>query len=249
MKTKYQIMALSPVLLFGCMNGSYASDLSIYQGNSSGKTSIFMMLDTSGSMGWGAGYGGSSMSLQDDYKVCIVNDEGNNGSKAVLSEDSTTTPSYKRYYCSVTKSIYDGLDNTYKQRVRNDCTVNGTGYKCYDRLTRLKDAMFTLLNSRALSGIKLGAGYYSYYSDEEKGQKGIVSIPAKPMSDPTHVTDLKNFVAGLKANGGTPTAAAYAEAGAYMMGTKTSGTTTENIPIYEDKYAYSPVLGWLECTK
>ncbi|NAR28280.1 pilus assembly protein [Acinetobacter haemolyticus] len=249
MKTKYQIMALSPVLLFSCMNGSYSSDLSIYQGNSSGQTSIFMMLDTSGSMGWGAGYGGSSMSLQDDYKVCIVNDKGNNGSKAVLSEDSTTTPSYKRYYCSVTKSIYDGLDNTYKQRVRNDCTVNGTGYKCYDRLTRLKDAMFTLLNSRALSGIKLGAGYYSYYSDEEKGQKGIVSIPAKPMSDPTHVTDLKNFVAGLKANGGTPTAAAYAEAGAYMMGTKTSGTTTENIPIYKDKYAYSPVLGWLECTK
>lgn len=34
-----------------------------------------------------------------------------------------------------------------------------------------------------------------------------------------------------------------------MMGTKTSGTTTENIPIYKDKYAYSPVLGWLECTK
>lgn len=168
MKTKYQIMALSPVLLFGCMNGSYASDLSIYQGNSSGKTSIFMMLDTSGSMGWGAGYGGSSMSLQDDYNICVVDRNGNGGSKAVLSEDSTTTPSYKRYYCSVTKSIYDDLDNTYKQRVRNDCTVNGTGYKCYDRLTRLKDAMFTLLNSRALSGIKLGAGYYSY---EGKGQK------------------------------------------------------------------------------
>lgn len=245
MKTKYQIMALSPVLLFGCMNGSYASDLSIYQGNSSGKTSIFMMLDTSGSMGWGAGYGGSSMSLQDDYKVCIVNDEGNNGSKAVLSEDSTTTPSYKRYYCSVTKSIYDGLDNTYKQRVRNDCTVNGTGYKCYDRLTRLKDAMFTLLNSRALSGIKLGAGYYSY---EGKGQKGIISIPAKAMSDPTHVTDLKNFVAGLKANGGTPTAAAYAEAGAYMMGTKTSGVTTEYLPVYKELY-WASLVGWRKCKK
>lgn len=246
MKTKYQIMALSPVLLFGCMNGSYASDLSIYQGNSSGKTSIFMMLDTSGSMGWGSGYGGSSMSLQDDYKVCIVNSSGDNGSKAVSSEDSTTTPSYKRYYCSVTKSIYDGLDNTYKQRVRNDCTVNGTGYKCYDRLTRLKDAMFTLINSPALSGIKLGAGYYSY---EGKGQKGIVSIPAKEMTDTAHVTNLKNFVAGLKANGGTPTAAAYAEAGAYMMGTKTSGVTTENIPIYKDMYAYSPILGWLKCKK
>ncbi|AUC06744.1 pilus assembly protein [Acinetobacter lwoffii] len=243
MKTKYQIMALSPVLLFGCMNGSYASDLSIYQGNSSGKTSIFMMLDTSGSMGWGAGYGGSSMSLQNDYGVCVVKNNGKGGSDSIDSEDSTTTPSYKRYYCSVTKSIYDGLDNPYKQRVRNDCSVNGTGYKCYDRLTRLKDAMFTLLNSRALSGIKLGAGYYSY---EGEGQKGIVSIPAKPMSDPTHVTDLKNFVAGLKATGGTPTAAAYAEAGAYMMGTKTSGVTTEYLPVYKELY-WESLVGWRKC--
>ncbi|MFH7348440.1 pilus assembly protein [Acinetobacter variabilis] len=250
MKTKYQIMALSPVLLLNFMNWSHASDLTIYQGNSSGKTSIFMMLDTSGSMGWGSGYGGSSMSLQDDYKVCIVNNNGNNGSKAVLSEDSTTTPSYKRYYCSVTKSIYDGLDNTYKQRVRNDCSVNGTGYKCYDRLTRLKDAMFTLINSPALSGIKLGAGYYSY---EGKGQQGIVSIPAKAMTDTAHVTNLKKFVAGLKANGGTPTAAAYAEAGAYMMGTKTSGFTIETVPVFKDKYVYTPGVlglfeGWRECT-
>ena len=97
MKTKYQIMALSPVLLFGCMNGSYASDLSIYQGNSSGKTSIFMMLDTSGSMGWGAGYGGSSMSLQDDYNICVVDRNGNGGSKAVSNEDSGTSPVYKKY--------------------------------------------------------------------------------------------------------------------------------------------------------
>lgn len=248
MKTKYQIMALSPVLLFGCMNGSYASDLSIYQGNSSGQTSIFMMLDTSGSMGWGAGYGGSSMSLQDDYNICVVDDNGNGGSKAVSNEDSGTSPVYKKYYCTISNTDYNKLENTntYKKRIQNDCVKIDTGYKCYDRLTRLKDAMFTLLNSRALSGIKLGAGYYSY---EGKGQKGIVSIPAKAMSDPTHVTDLKNFVAGLKATGGTPTAAAYAEAGAYMMGTKTSGTTTENIPIYEDKYAYSPVYGWLECTK
>ena len=244
MKTKYQIMALSPVLLLSLMNWSHASDLTIYQGNSSGQTSIFMMLDTSGSMGWGSGYGGSSMSLQDDYNVCIVNSSGNNGSKAVLIEDSTTTPSYKRYYCSVTKSIYDGLDNTYKQRVRNDCTVNGTGYKCYDRLTRLKDAMFTLINSPALSGIKLGAGYYSY---DGKGQKGIVSIPAKAMSDTVHVTSLKTFVAGLKANGGTPTAAAYAEAGAYMMGTKTSGVTTEYLPVYKEKY-WQSLLGWRQCS-
>lgn len=252
MKTKYQIMALSPVLLFGCMNGSYASDLSIYQGNSSGKTSIFMMLDTSGSMGWGAGYGGSSMSLQDDYNICVVDRNGNGGSKAVSNEDSGTSPVYKKYYCTISNTDYNKLANTdtYKKRIQNDCVKIDTGYKCYDRLTRLKDAMFTLLNSRALSGIKLGAGYYSY---EGKGQKGIVSIPAKAMSDPTHVTDLKNFVAGLKATGGTPTAAAYAEAGAYMMGTKTSGITTEEVPVYKDMYAYTPGIiglgaGWKECT-
>lgn len=227
----------------------HASDLEIYRGNSSGGTTVFMMLDTSGSMGWGSGYGGSSMSLASDYNVCLVDDRGNGGSKTIIQKEtwemSTTIPSYKRYYCSVSQSTYNNLNATYKARVSADCTPNGTGYKCYDRLTRLKDAMFTLLGNSNLSGIKLGAGYYSY---DGKGQKGIVSIPAKAMSDTTHVANLKKFVAGLAANGGTPTAAAYAEAGAYMMGTTTSGVTNEDLPVYKEKYWQSSI-GWRQCNK
>lgn len=255
MKTKYQIMALSPVLLFGCMNGSYASDLSIYQGNSSGQTSIFMMLDTSGSMGWGSGYGGSSMSLQDDYGICVVKNNGKGGSDSINSENSTSSPTYKKYYCSVTTTDYNKLSESYKQRIQKDCTKTSTGYKCYDRLTRLKDAMFTLLDSSALSGIKLGAGYYSL---DGQGQKSLISIPANSMGNTNHISNLKKFVAGLIANGGTPTAAAYSEAGAYMMGTTTSGITTEKVPVYLEKFVYSPGVnlilftigeGWRECTQ
>lgn len=223
----------------------HASDLEIYKGNSGGNTTIFMMLDTSGSMGWGSGYGGSSQSLQADYGVCVVDSNGNGGSKDVTSENSSTTPVYKRYYCSVSASTYNNLSNTYKTRIAADCTPNGTGYKCYDRLTRLKDAMFTLLGNSSLTTIKLGAGYYSY---DGKGQKGIVSMPAKLLSDSTHLSNLKKFVAGLVATGGTPTAAAYTEAGAYMMGTTTSGIVTESVPVYKDMYVESPLIGWRKCT-
>ena len=219
----------------------HASDLEIYQGNSGGNTTVLMMLDTSGSMGWGSGYGGSSMSLASDYNVCLVDDRGNGGSKAILYENSDTSPVYKRYYCSVSQSTYNNLNATYKARVSVDCTPNGTGYKCYDRLTRLKDAMFSLINNSSLSGIKLGAGYYSFNGS---GQKGIISIPSKSLGDTTHVANLKKFVAGLAANGGTPTAAAYAEAGAYMMGTTTSGLVTESLPLYRDIYADSPLQAY-----
>ncbi|WP_228274818.1 pilus assembly protein [Acinetobacter ursingii] len=246
-------IALINLFMFYAVNVGYASDLTIYQGNTTGQTSIFMMLDTSGSMGAGQTYNGSSMSIQDDYGVCVVDRNGNGGYSAVSSEDSGTSPNYKRYYCPVSSSTYNSLSATYKARVQKDCTANGTGYKCYDRLTRLKDAMFNLLGSSALSGIKLGVGYFSL---DGKGQKGIISMPAKAMSDSTHVSNLKTFVAGLVATGGTPTAAAYAEAGAYMLGTTTSGVTTESVYIYKEKYVYTPGLnilgyaigeGWREC--
>lgn len=236
------VCSLSMTMTAGTLQ---ASDLDIYKGGTSGGTTIFMMLDTSGSMGWGYGYGGSSMSLASDYNVCLVNSNGGGGSSAVLYENSATSPVYKRYYCSVSQSTYNNLNATYKARVSADCAPNGTGYKCYDRLTRLKDAMFTLLDDNTLSGIKLGAGYYSYNG---KGQNGIVSIPAKAMSDTTHVANLKKFVAGLAANGGTPTAAAYAEAGAYMMGTTTSGVTNEDLPVYKEKY-WESLFGWRQCNK
>ena len=238
-------MLLLPFALMPTATTLHASDLEIYKGNSGGNTTIFMMLDTSGSMGWGYGYGGSSQSLQADYGVCVVDRNGDGGSKAIKSENSSTTPVYKRYYCEVSASTYNSLSTTYKTRIAADCTPNGTGYKCYDRLTRLKDAMFTLLGNTSLSTIKLGAGYYSY---DGKGQKGIVSMPAKLLSDSTHLSNLKKFVAGLVATGGTPTAAAYTEAGAYMMGTTTSGVTNEDLPVYQETY-WQSLLGWHKCKK
>ena len=54
---------------------------------------------------------------------------------------------------------------------------------------------------------------------------------------------MANYVAGLTATGGTPTPSAFAEAGAYMLGTKTSGTgsgftNSDNITKIPDRTKY-----------
>lgn len=51
LKPLVQMMAMLPVMFFPTTATLHASDLSIYKGNTTGKTSILLMLDTSGSMG------------------------------------------------------------------------------------------------------------------------------------------------------------------------------------------------------
>lgn len=51
LKPLVQMMAILPVIALPATTALYASDLSIYRPNSGGKTSILLMLDTSGSMG------------------------------------------------------------------------------------------------------------------------------------------------------------------------------------------------------
>jgi type IV pilus assembly protein PilY1 len=45
------MMAMLPVGLLPTSTATFASDLTLYKGNTTGKTSILLMLDTSGSMG------------------------------------------------------------------------------------------------------------------------------------------------------------------------------------------------------
>ena len=51
LKTLVSMMALLPVAVLPMSTAIFASDLTIYKGNTQGKTSILLMLDTSGSMG------------------------------------------------------------------------------------------------------------------------------------------------------------------------------------------------------
>src|SRR5690606_2040197 len=100
--SKFKVAGISTVLtalLCTALPMSYASDIEIYKvpEDSVGSTTLMLMLDLSGSMGYGVGYNNTSMSIQDDYGVCV-------GSRNNIVEDTTTTPLYSRYYCAVPSS-------------------------------------------------------------------------------------------------------------------------------------------------
>lgn len=100
--------------------------------------------------------------------------------------------------------------------------------RSYDRLTRLKDAIFSLMNDDQLDSekIAIGIGQYSTQSNSDNELQsadnisGKILVPAALLNE-TQRKLIKKEVAKLKGKGGTPTANAYAEVGAYMLGNNT----------------------------
>lgn len=185
------------ILAFMASSAGHTSDLEIYQGATYGNASIMMMLDNSGSMGKG--------SISEDYSN-------------LSSESSTTTVNF-------TQKLYDDngvLTNTvYSYPVTY---VEKSNIKYYDRMSRLKMALMPMFaNPRSdeafgssvnLSKYKIGLG--SFYFESEKNGGKIIN----PIVDLT-LENRKNLLATVKslsASTNTPTADAYAEAGAYMLG-------------------------------
>lgn len=209
-----------------------ASDLQIYAVPKAGKKTLIMMLDTSGSMAY----------ITQDYgDICgwfVSSDTGGDSSY-----------SYTRRYCSVS---YNSSSTSNYQLLKDRCfnpnkNADGTmstrkdALKCYDRISRLKDGMFALLNSSdaaisntstgtqvRLSTTVMGLGNYSADGD---GNTGQILVAAKPLGavGSTQRNALKSAIAGLTANNGTPSAHAMAEAAAYLMGTTTYDLSSYNI--------------------
>lgn len=108
--------------------------------------------------------------------------------------------------------------------------------KIYDRMSRLKDALYTLAtmpvyNETTKSGIKsdvkIGIGTFPYVASGENNLRGYIRIPAaawgavgSPQREKV-LALIRNT--NFKGTGGTPTSAAYAEAAAYLLGTTTGG--------------------------
>ncbi len=87
-----------------------------------------------------------------------------------------------------------------------------------DRMSALKAAVFKLLrNPRMDDNVSVGAGSYGH-----GGRYGKIGVAAKPL-DNDQKDDIRDYVADLDPYGGTPTAKAYAEAGAYVLGSSTAG--------------------------
>lgn len=211
-----------------------ASDLQIYASASAGGRKTFvMMLDTSKSMM--ANYDdkttGNSIAAQGYDAAGNPAAEGkcdkvSNGSENSNATDTgrfsqpytetvnESTISYQRYYCTTT-------------------AVATTGTRYYDRLTRLKDGMFALLNTNdsRLDNVYMGLGQYPIadfagQDSQGNGVKSRMLVPAARLGgvNSEQRIRLKRAIAGLEAWGQTPMAHAYAEAASYLLGTSTSGS-------------------------
>lgn len=216
-----------------------ASDMQIYAMPTAGKKTIVMMLDTSGSMGPSSS---SGFSFRDYGITSSCNQtpaDGNSRSTFTSKQnyyvDSPAPYSYRRNFCyySTGDSTAAIRNTTSGCEAQRNSSNTITGYRCYDRLTRLKDGMFAFLNSNdpKLDIARVGLGNYSANGD---GNSGQILVPASELGvvGSAHRNLLKQEISGLSASGGTPTAAAYAEAAAYLMGT----TTTSPAEIKKDIY-------------
>jgi len=249
-----------------------ASDIDIYSNATGGKTTITLMLDTSGSMSESQ-VGGSACELASGTTYTAGN------------EPSGTTPGYTKYYCGISNGVkkYFYLrtqttscgwftcstdtkwfncgsggssntssctvldsqpSNTVLNNLENDGGSSTRYYytvgvdKHYDRLTKLKDAIFTLMDSNQIdsNSVAMGIGQFSSQSESNNvftsadGSSGKIVVPAALLST-TQRTAIKTAVANLRGSGLTPTANAYAEVAAYMLG-ETTATGSSNYQGY-----------------
>ncbi|MEJ6552270.1 pilus assembly protein PilY [Psychrobacter pacificensis] len=257
---KYLVVAMASMMTLPAqadVAGKKIGDLEIYKAAEGGKTTVTMMLDTSGSM--------SALVSNVGADACDL--PNGVSSNAIKTIDSTTSPVYPRTYCeAINKKYFYKKTSSWRGTTWYSCdgstfcnTVisapstsgyteesggwfsNDTYYykniesgRYYDRLTRLKDALFALMDNTQLDATKvaIGIGQYSTQSNKNNntyigadGTSGKIVVPAK-LVDQTQRNAIKTAVAALKGENGTPTANAYAEVGAYMLGKNTSTSIT-----------------------
>lgn len=235
-------------------------DLEIYKAAAGGNVTIMMMLDTSGSMVESQGREAACEIPNVNYNT--INEAattarpyartGCSVSRNVYKRTGTSSTGYQWYACRVTLNgvTYNNASSTsncsYLLIKEPDLTVADsstcrtintnpcyyTKTKHYDRLTRLKDAIFTLMDNSSLdsSKVSLGIGQFSSQSDSSNtigtpdGRSAKIVVPAKLLNSQQRLA-IKTAVADMIGGNGTPTANAYAEAGAYMLGTTTTNSS------------------------
>ena len=284
---KYVVIAMSMMVAVSTSQADISQkkigDLEIYKAATDGQINLMMMLDTSGSMGISSlvlpknnpygSPGDVDTGLCDRVNVYEYNNnrsstypfaewaynardtrdgetKGKTSFKKSVTINGTTIPYYLRG-CG-TASI-----DTAGKLVE---PVNSTGQQlgAFDRLSRLKDALITLLAGTDIKdSIVMGLGQFSSKTEINisgatnkivDGHSGRVLVKAAALNQDQRIK-LIQAIAGIqsldtttnqdgsandalkfssdnypnvtKASSGTPAAHAYAEAGAYMMGTTT----------------------------
>lgn len=220
-------------------------DLEVYAPAKLGTATIFMMLDTSGSMGSG--------SISVDYGSCRTSYTSQPSEKirAVIYKRKTDTAAADGLLRDVNGNTIKDTTQVYKE-------INFTPVGCnvgntirYSRLTRLQIALIELLaddvyqyntlkNTGSLQdNYEIGLGNYSYNGD---GRSGVVLEPTKPLTA-VQRANLIQATESLVATGNTPTAHALAESGAYMMGT----TTLFDVKVVAEREYFSRRDNWRRC--
>ncbi|PYE40879.1 PilC/PilY family type IV pilus protein [Psychrobacter fozii] len=219
-------------------------DLEIYKAATPGTATIFMMLDTSGSMSY----------ITSDYGSCDTSYESQPSERirAVvynrLVDTSAADGLLRDENGNTIKDLTDSYDEITFTPV--GCVIDGT--MRFDRLTRLKIALIELLADEVYDAngalkdtgsvsddYEIGLGNYSYQGD---GKSGVVLVPTRALTAAQRM-DLIEKTEDLQPTGGTPTAHALAEAGAYMMGT----TTLSDVKVLAEREIRSNRNEWRRC--
>ncbi len=276
---KYLVVVMASMVAMPISQADVANkkigDLEIYKAAEGGKITVTMMLDTSGSMS-SLAVGDSACDMPsgvtsksitsvqttstptyarvscnvDNRYFYRISPAPENQWYRCGNEDGSGNNDYNFAICNT--KIADPLIGTEYKSV-----VSGSGnryyYKdiFYDRLTRLKDAIFTLMNSSDLDATKvsIGIGQFSSQSNSSNtyngadGSSGKIVVPAALVTTAQR-NAIKTAVANLQGENGTPTANAYAEAGAYMLG----NTTTTTITTPREEYVYTSGNNYYPCT-
>ena len=238
------------------INRKPIGDLEIYAPAKPGTASIFMMLDTSGSMSDFDGFCSSRRAksqTSERFRIVIYDRKKDpNQPDGLLRDDNDNT------VIDFDKQLFSVAETPY------GCIVDGELKTT--RMIRLQMAIAELLADRVYKvadnslkdtgslpdDYEVGIGHYSYKGD---GSRAVILRPTKTLT-PNHRISLIQAIAGLKPDGGTPTAHALAESGAYMMGTSTEGNgawwsgfdESEDDTKTDDEKSYLSPLNDQECS-
>jgi hypothetical protein len=215
--SNWSVKLLSTVIV-GCMatSAGHTSDREIYQASSNGNASIMMMLDNSGSM--------DSRSIPADYP----------------SQGFSISSFFGTTYCGflntlkrgeLSQRLYDDSGNAISgeaglKKYSVTYCENRSG-KYYDRMSRLKQALIPMFANPKSNDVGFGEevdlrkykiGLGSFLGDGGRIDSNIAALTLE------HRKALIDKVIALEPRTSTPIANAYAEAGAYMLGTRTNAS-------------------------
>ena len=255
MKTpvKYLIVAMAASIMTPIsqadVKNKQIGDLEIYQAATPGKTTLMLMIDKSGSMDRSQG-GAHACEMGEYSNVTGFNQNSGttpNYSRKGCKVDKVyyymKAPGRDPWYSCVLDYRRDcnrriaqpnplpSTSNGFIEETSGSYTYYYKTLQNFDRLTRVKDGLFDLLQGNAAKNITklsddkvVGLSFFS-----ATGREGYISVPARALNQrvikggvtKTQREWLLQSIADVTGDYGTPTAHAYAEVGAYMMGTTT----------------------------